>query len=830
MKRSSTALLFFFSLLLPLLSIAQRGGGPGRGNNGPKPTIKGQIVDAGTETPLEYATVTLFSLRDSSMVSGGVTDLDGNFSFESRPGKFFAKVEFISYKSKVIENIAISPKTPENDLGIIKLDSDAAVLAEVEVRAEKSQMQMSLDKKVFNVGKDLASRGGTAADILDNVPSVEVDIEGSVSLRGSENVRILVDGKPSGLIGVGDVNGLRTIPANLIDRIEVITNPSARYEAEGMSGIINIVLRKDKKGGLNGSVDLNVGYPESFGTAINLNYRKNKVNLFANYGINYRLNPGSGYTYQERVLDNTTYILDQQRNHERTGWSNSVRLGLDFFADKYSTFTGSFLLKKSDEDNETVVNYRDYINEISSDGLQRITTRTDDEKEDETNWQYALNYKRTFDRKGQELTASYEYQDNGEVENSNYREVYFPEEGAPPLVDEFLQQSKNDEGEKRSIIKIDYLHPFSKDGLFEIGLQTSLRDIRNDFAVSDYNSAGEWNPVDSLTNDFIYDENIYGVYASLGNKYKKFSYQLGLRGEYSDVRTELVQTNEVNPRDYFNLFPTAHLSYELPGENNIQVSYSRRINRPRFWYLNPFFTFSDDRNQFTGNPNLDPEFTDSYEIAYIKYWDKGSLSSSVYYRDSEGTIQRIQSRADEVNSDGETITLTRPENLNGRKSYGLEFTGSYSPQKWLRFNGNINLFRSKTDGTNFARDFEAEATSMSGRATAMITTLYNTDFQLRCNYRAPRNTVQGRNQSVTSVDLAASRDILKNKGTLTLGVRDLFNSRKRRSERFLEDFYSKSEFQWRARSINLSLNYRINQKKERKRGSRGGDEGGGDEF
>ena len=829
MKIFSTLFLCFVSFLLPLSSNAQPGDSQ-KGNKGPKPKIKGKILDSSSETPLEYATVTLFSSRDSSMVSGGVTDLDGNFSFESRPGRFFAKVEFISYQSKVIENIVLSPKTPENDLGIIKLDGDAAVLAEVEVRAEKSQMQMSLDKKVFNVGKDLASRGGTAADILDNVPSVEVDIEGSVSLRGSENVRILVDGKPSGLVGVGDVNGLRTIPANLIDRIEVITNPSARYEAEGMSGIINIVLRKDKKGGLNGSFDLNVGYPESFGTAINLNYRKNKVNLFANFGINYRLNPGSGFNFQERTLGDTLYILDQKRNHERTGWSKSIRLGLDFFADKYSTFTGSFLLKKSDEDNETIVSYRDYIDEVSSDGLQRITERTDDEKEDETNWQYSLNYKRTFDRKGQELTASYQYQDNGEVENSNYREVYFPEEGAAPLPEEFLQRSENDEGEKRSIIKVDYLHPFSKDGLFEIGLQTSRRDIRNDFTVGEYRN-GEWNPIDSLTNDFIYDENIYAIYVSLGNKHNKFSYQFGLRGEYSDVTTELVQTDEVNPRDSFNLFPTAHISYELAGQNSLQLSYSRRINRPRFWFLNPFFTFSDDRNQFSGNPNLNPQFTDSYELAYIKYWDKASLSSSIYFRDSRGTIQRIQQRADEVNEEGETVTLTRPENLNGRKSYGLEFTASYSPQKWMRFNGNVNFFRSKTDGTNFARDFEAEATSMSGRVTAMITALKKTDFQIRCNYRAPRNTVQGRNQSVTSVDVGASRDILKNKGTLTLSVRDLFNSRRRRSERFLEDFYSQSAFQWRARSVNLSLNYRLNQRKKRKgRSGGGGYQGGGEEF
>lgn len=821
--------LILFFLNPEAINGQNRGNYRGGSGGGSKPFVKGKIVDINTENPLEYATITLFSIRDSSMIAGGITDIEGNFKVDARPGKFFAKLEFISYKSQVIENLELGKGKPFLDLGTLKMNADAAVLDEVEVRAEKSQMQMSLDKKIFNVGKDLASRGGTAADILDNVPSVTVDIEGAVSLRGSENVRILVDGKPSGLIGVGDLNGLRTINANQIDRVEVITNPSARYEAEGMSGIINIVLRKDKKSGLNGSFDVNVGYPESYGLGVNLNYRKNKVNLFANYGLNYRVSPGGGFTYQERFFRDTLYILDQVRDRERTGWSNNVRFGMDYFINKKNTITASFNMRQSDEDNESIVRYKDYINELSEAGLRRITERIDNEVEDELNWQYSLNYKKTFDKKGQELVINYQFQDNGEKENSIFEEIYFTEEGGAPLADEFFQRSENDEGEKRSIFKLDYVHPFSKDHVFEFGLQTSIRDIKNDFSVEEFQD-NEWKTIDTLSNNFIYDEGIYGVYATYGNKHNQFSYQIGLRGEYSDVRTELEQTNEINPRDYFNIFPTAHVNYELADQSSFQLSYSRRIRRPRFWSLNPFFTFSDDRNQFSGNPNLDPEFTDSYEVSYIKYWDKASLSTSIYFRDSEGTIQRIQTISSMLNEDGETITLRRPENLTGQQSYGLEFTFSVSPQKWFRLNGDFNLFSFNTDGSNFDLDFEAEGVSMTGRLTAMITALNKTDFQIRANYRAPRNNVQGRTKSIYSINLAASRDVFKNKGTVTFSVNDLLNSRKRRGEVILDDFTSNSEFQWRARSVNLSLNYRLNQKKQRRRGGGRSYDGGGDEF
>ncbi|MEM8526391.1 MAG: outer membrane beta-barrel family protein [Bacteroidota bacterium] len=819
------SLLLLFALLFFQTIFAQRpqGGRPGGGER-PMIEVIGTVMDSETNNPLGYATITLFSKRDSSVVAGTITDEEGKFKIETRPGRLFAKVEFISYENVTIEQIPFERGKRLIDLGTISLAPDATTLAEVEVRAEKSEMQMMLDKRVFNVGKDLANMGGSAVEILDNVPSVTVDVEGEVSLRGGA-VRILVDGKPSGLINENNPNGLRAIPANLIERIEVITNPSARYEAEGMTGIINIVLKKDKKKGLNGSFDLNAGYPENFGAAANLNFRRNKLNFFANYGVRYRRNPGIGLAEQERLRRDTLFFTDIAREALRGGWSNNFRFGADYFFTDNDILTTSFLYSVGLENNLTELEYSDYV--FSRNNRTAFTERTDDESENESNLEYSLTYKKNFKQKGHELTADFRFQDDSEVESSDFTEVFFDGAGNLLNVPNLLQRSNNDESSTRALIRVDYVYPFSENGRFEIGYQGSLRTIDNDYLVEELND-GQWKSLPGLSNDFNYDENIHGLYATFGNKVNKFSYQFGLRAEHSDVRTELEQTNEVNDRQYANLFPSAFFTYDLPKGNAVQLSYSRRIRRPRFWDLNPFFTFSDARNFFAGNPNLDPELTDSYELGHIKYWEKGTLSSSVYYRHTEDVIQRL------FTADEQGNTVRRPENIATENSYGLEFTYSYNPVKWWRINGDFNFFRAITSGEfvnaeGVTRQLDADALTWFTRLTSRTTFGKNTDLQVRVNYRAPRVRPQGKTRAITSVDLGLSRDILKGNGTLTLSVRDLFNSRKYRYVIEEADFYSENLFQRRARQATLTFNYRLNQKK--RRGGRGnrGDYGGGGE-
>ncbi|MCB9051942.1 MAG: TonB-dependent receptor [Lewinellaceae bacterium] len=791
-----------------------------------KGLLKGLVIDEATGQPLDYATVTVFSSQDSSMVTGGVTDASGAFRLELKFGSYYANVAFISFKDLNIGGIEVGRDKPIVDLGTIKLAPDATTLAEVEVRAEKSNMQISLDKRVFNVGKDLANIGGTASDVLDNVPSVTVDAEGGVSLRGSAGVRILINGRPSGMVGVGDTDGLRQIPANLIERIEVITNPSARYEAEGMAGIINIILKKDRRQGLNGSLDITTGYPENYGIAANANYRTGKFNLFGNYGISYRQRPGKGSLYQEIYDRNafgpdTTYILQQNQDRKRGGWDNTLRAGAEYFFNDRTTLTASLTYEDEDGRNTSDIEYRDYL--FSLDRLTGISRRFDDEKELENNLEYVMSFRKEFEREGHLLTADLRYQNNDEVERSAITEEYFTPEYLQSGVPGLQQRSDNEEKERLILGQMDYIRPFAKEGKFETGLRASIRELNTDFQVEEQEN-GDWQLLPNFTNEFIYDENIYAAYAIVGNKFGPFSLQLGVRAELTEVNTRLVETNEENPRDYLNLFPSGHLGYEFAGQNSLQVSYSRRINRPNFWFLNPFFSFSDARNIRSGNPNLDPEYTDSYELGHLKYWDKMSLSSSVYYRHTKGIIERIRT----LQEDG--TTLTRPENLATEDAYGLDVTFSASPTDWWDLDGNVNFYRSLINGNNIDTAFSADALTWNGRITSKMNLWDFMDAQTRFNYRAPRTTTQGSNKSFFFIDLAFSKDILDNKGTLTLSVSDLLNSRRWRYTFEDDAFYSRGDFQWRARQVTLTFNYRLNQNKQRQKGGRGGYDGGDGDF
>ncbi len=829
-------ILPLFILLAGLDSYAQRpGSGQGRPGGGERPEIeiKGKILEASTGTPLEFANVAIFSKRDSTVLAGGLTDAKGEFLIKSRPGKLYAVVEFMGYERYVIDPVPIDREKMmagdrSIDLGEIRLGDNGVELAEIEVRAEKSETQFSLDKRVFNVGKDLANKGGTAEDILDNVPSVTVDVEGQVSLRGSEGVRILVDGKPSGMAAS---DNLRQIPANMIDKIEVITNPSARYEAEGMAGIINIILKKDDRSGFNGSFDVTGGFPAVAGLGANLNYRKGKINWFLNYGLNYRRGPGGGNLYQEIEQTDSLeqplplFVSEQVREMCRGGLRNNVRAGIDYYISEKDVLTGSFLYRISDEDNFTTLTYDDYLVSASPENLTNQTIRTDDEIEEESSLQYSLNYRKEFSNRNHFLNLSAQYEDELEKESSILDQDSLTAEGL--RFDQINQRSANEEGQRRWQIQADFNRAISRDHKYEIGFRSSLRNIANSYLVEQQASDASWFNLAGLSNDFNYDEYIHAAYAQYGNKFNKFSFLAGLRGEYSIVNTELVQTNKVNDRAYFNLFPSLFLSYEITEGNSIQTSYSRRVRRPRFFDLNPFFTYSDNRNFFSGNPNLDPEFTDSYEINYLKIWEKATLSSGVFYRHSTGVIQRIRQLLD----DG--TFQTQPENLSVRDDVGLEFNIAYSGLKWLRFTTDLNFFRSVTEGTineGLANEqsFNAETFTWTARNTARFS-FWNSDLQLRMNYRAPRQGAQSKYKSITSLDVGWSRDFLKSKDlTLTLSVRDVFNSRKRRYETVDDDFYNVGEFQWRARMGSITASYRINQKKKRGRPG-GGYQGGGED-
>ena len=788
-----------------------------------KHTLKGQVIDKQSGAPLEYATIAVLNPADSSVISGGISNTSGEFSIKSRTGQVIVDVHFISYEHHY-HNLIINPNQLVYDLGELGLKSNASELEEVVVTGQKDQVEFSLDKRIFNVSDNVSNVGKNAADILDNIPSVQVDIEGNVSLRGNDNVNILIDGKPSGLVGISSQDALRQLQGNMIETIEVVTNPSARYDAEGSAGIINIILKKEARKGMNGSFSFNAGHPSNYNLSLNMNYRSGKFNYFVSGGVNYRRNNGKGYSRQEFFGD-SPLITIRDRTHSRGGWSKNIRMGADYHFTEKSILTGALLLKSSDESNTTNINFLD----AELDGTVRDEQlRTDNEKETEGYTEFSLNYKKEFENKDHTLTFYSQFRDNGEIENSNILHQY--------LIDDLdtLQKVLNDEGEKNYLFQVDYIHPFSKSHKFELGLKTNIRHIKNDYLVRQYDNVDVWETLDEFSSDFEYDENIHAAYGMYGNKSGRLSYQGGLRIEYTDIMTNLITFNEVNQKKYVNLFPSAQVTYQVGEGRDVQISYSKRMRRPWFRLLNPFSSFSDNRNIRTGNPDLDPELTDSYEIGYLMNWENSSVYGGVYYNYSTNVIRRISRYIED--EEGSYI-VSQPYNLANRDSYGIELTLSKDFTDWFKANGNFNFYRSVTDGSIFFDEEEmtlhADAKSWSARVNSTVTLPGAIDFQANVNYRGPQNTTQGRRLAFYTVDLGFTKDILKQKGTLTATVQDLFNTRKWRNERVTDTFIDKGEFQWRARQFRLSFVYRLNQKKmggRRGRGGAGGpgNDGGGD--
>ena len=775
--------------------------------DGSGPSVRGNLVDE-QNTPVPFTTVALHRSSDSTLVAGVAADEAGTFSIPAKTGQYYLKISGVSYLSKVISPVRVA--NSDVLMGTLVLKNSAQRLAEVVVQGEKSQMELALDKKIFNVGKDLANAGGTGSDILRNIPSVSVDVEGNVSLRGSNSVRILIDGKASGLVSFKGGAGLQQLQGSQIERVEVITNPSARYEAEGMGGIINIILKKERQEGFNSSVDLITGYPGNFGVAANLNYRRKNLNFFVNYTIAYRSRPGRSSLYQEVYRNDSTFITRQTSANRQKVLNNNIQTGIDYYINDRNILTGAYTYRGSNGKRYADIYYNDYVGTTAN--LRNITNRTQDETETEPNSEYSLTYKRSFVRQGHELSADFRFLDNYESSDQLFTQQAYKADGRTPFLPINRQRSLNDEGERQFLVQIDYVQPFAKQGKFEAGLRSSTRSMTNDYSVTEQNAAGVSMPLPGLTNNFVYDEKINALYGIVGNKTGRISYQAGLRAEWTDVKTTLKQTNDVNPRSYANLFPSVHMTYDLPKQHALQISYSRRVRRPGYNDLSPFMTFSDARNFFSGNPDLNPEFTDALELGHIKYTEKGSFSSSVYYRYTTGKILRIR----QVNAQG--FSTTRPENLATENSYGVEFAASYELVKWWKLDGSFNFFRAITNGANLDATFQSDTYTWFTRLNSRFTLGKGTDLQLRGNYEAPQQLPQGRQKSITALDFAMSREILNKSGTLTLNVIDVFNSRKFRSITNGANFYTESNGQFRLRQINLTASYRFRQAKKKKGG------------
>lgn len=797
----------------------------------PKITITGKVVDEKTNEPLEYATIILKNIR-SEKISGGITDAKGNFNVQTPKGTYEISIEFISFKTKKIPSKLLDRNT---DFGTIKLAEDSETLDEINIVAEKSTVEIRLDKRIYNVGKDMTVKGGTASDVLDNVPSVDVDVEGNVSLRGNENVRILIDGKPSALVGLSGTDALRQLPADAIERVEVITSPSARYDAEGTAGILNIILRKGKATGFNGSLTSTVGDPKQYRLAANINWRTKKTNLFTNFGYNNRKGPGNSFTEQS-VFDNNVLtsqrIEDRLWSRERSGYN--INLGLEYFLSDNSSLTGMLFLRDSDNGNFSTNNISEF------DGVGNITAtsvRLEDESEIDKTTQFSLNYTNNFDKKGQKLTVDFQYSDSEETE------IAFISEGADS------EDNRTDEKSEDILLQTDYVLPIGENSQFEAGYRGSFQDLTSDFVVNAPSLDPQFNP----SNNLVFEQNVNAFYTQYGSKIKKFSFLLGLRTEITDTKVRLLNTNDNFDFDYTELFPTVNLGYESSESQSFTLGYSRRLRRPRFWFLNPFESRNSQNIIFKGNPGLIPTFTNSFDLGYLQKIGKLTLNSSIYYQHSVNNIQRVN--RDEIrviNGVSEIVTIREPINLASEDRYGFELTTNYNPSRNVRLSGSFNLFHSETKGTYEYNRFEDDGsgtitttpeiqdlgnknTSWFTRFNARINLPAKIQWQTRLFYRGPRKSAQSDIKGILSANLAFSKDVFKEKATLVLNISDVFNSRKRRSVTYSPSIdnptsISDQEFQWRQRQISLNFTYRFNQKKKRERPQRNNDDEGGEEF
>ena len=779
--------------------------------------ITGSVFDNETKEPLEYATVSFFDRRENKIQTGGITDAKGYFNISVKAGVYDITIEYISYKKQTIKDRIL---TKDENIGNFYLDINLEALQAVEIIAERTTVELKLDKKIYNVGKDLTVRGGTVSDVLDNIPSVSVDVEGNVALRGNDNVRILINGKPSGLVGLNSTDALRQLPAESIERVEVITSPSARYDAEGTAGILNIILRRSKLQGLNGAITLNTGYPLSAGASGNINYRTGDFNFFNTSGYSYRESPGKSTTNTEYFnADAPSTFLNEYRDFDRKSKGFSTNTGVEWYINDTASLTTSLVYRDSNNESETT---NSIIELDQNGGLLNQSYRFDPELEDDKTIQYSLNFDKQFDGNSEhKLTFDFQIENSKEDEKS-----VISQDGDEAERVETLEE------QNRVLLQTDYVLPIGDVSQFEFGYRGNFNELDTDYTL-EFRENGEYILDTNVSNNLIYTEHVNAVYSQFGSKIKnKFSYLLGLRMEQTRIKINQVTSVDYEAKNYLGLFPTINLGFEINEMQSITLGYNRRISRPRSRFINPFPSRSSATNLFQGNPDIDPSYSNQVDLGYLNKFGKLTLNSSIYYTHATDVFTFItEDTGETVLIGGTEVPVIRrsPINLATNDRFGFEFTLTYRPNKKWNVNGNLNLFQSKTRGDYNATNFDADNLSWFARINSKYTLPGNIDWQTRIFYMGPSEDAQNKNKGMLSTDLAFSKDLFNERASLAFNISDLFNTRKRQTTSTTPTFKSYSEYQRRQRSFNLSFTYRFNQGKKRDRdnGQRGN---GGDDF
>lgn len=782
------------------------------------------VIDE-SEQALEYATVAVISIKDSSVITGSITNSKGVCTISNIPwGNYLIRIGYIGYKDIYSGPVSISSSSPVANLNRQQMKLGSSQIEGVTISAQKDMLQTNLDKKVFNVDQSIASEGVTGLEVLENIPSVSVDLEGNISLRGSESVTILVDGRPTNLT-------LDQIPSSMIESVELITNPSARFDPDGVSGIINVVLKKKKESGFNGMITLGTGisnledkfYWGTQNASASINYRYNKINLFANYDFRSRGRNNTGTLERESVFNNDTTILNQNSLSNSRGYSHNLRTGFDYFINKQNTLSFNVSYNPHNSISHSETDSKSQTG--SSDAFNKIYKLDNDWTNANQNIGANLFYKHEFQKKGQELSVDVYYSHRWGNKINYSMEDY----SQPANREDFYNLEKTDARNQYTTAQIDFVTPIGNGGRIETGYKLLIRNTFQDYIQETGNAADNLTEVPSDANNYNYNEYINAAYFIYSNTIKeKFKYQVGLRGELADNMFNLNKLDTSTRSFYPNIFPTVHLVYDFNKKHSLSLSYSMRVRRPNIFQLNPYVNNSDRFNLSKGNPNLKPELTNSVDLSYQYFTEKTTVTASVFYRHRYQMISRYT----ELLND--SVSMTSYQNFDQAQSYGMELYYAQTLFKWWKTNISGSFYQTLIDSKQEMIDPNLmDDWSWNVRGTFNFILPKDLDLQLTANYRSPIITTgsmsgfgwgggsgQGRMEQQWNLDLGIKKLFLKKTLTLTIRINDIFATQNHKVHTFGSDDKSSFDaYSYRKndrRSLFVSLSYKINNYRPKK--------------
>jgi len=781
-------------------------------------TISASIQDKNSGDFLPFATITLRNPANNKLIGGAVSDERGKAIIQSSVSNVEIQVDYVGFETLIFTKV-LSKRT---DLGSLQLTPKENQLTGIDLVGRRSDVEIRLDKRVYNVGQNLNAKGTNVSDVLENIPSLSLDLEGNLELRGSTNVRILIDGKPSGLVGLNGITALADLPAESIERVEVITAPSARYQAEGSSGIVNIILAKNTLKGLNGVFNVSGGKFDSYGANASLNYKVGKFNFFTNSGYGDNTNLGGAYQENTYMPVGTYDKFYERRSFDRRRVGSNVNLGVDINLAQKTKFTFSYVI--NDRDGDDITSNQQNHTLLGEDKTRSLRSEVEKDKDVSKQLSFSLTHK--FDEVGHKLDVTIQTERIIEDEFSDLQTQTFLPSNSLSL----LEENNTEERKKQFLAQLDYLWPIDKNTQFEAGYRSTNEKQDTGFTVLNEIAGGTMVVDEGLTNFLDYEQTIHAVYSQFGKKWNGFSFLAGLRYEHTDWTVIQKTTSEEGNNIFDGLFPTLNIGVEFSETANLTFGYNRRLSRPGARGLNPFRSRASETSFFQGNPNLRPSYSDGFDLGFLKQFKKFSLNSSIYFTRTYEPRQRITVESGEfveVNGENTAVIKRFPVNFGSQDRLGFEANSAIRWSTKWRTNISFNIFKSIDKGTyeNLVLDNENESWSGNFRNNLKLPLEINT--QVNIWYVGPQESAYGNRKGFGGVSLGLSKEILNENATINLNFNDVFNNSIYRWNTFTESISTVAEYQRRKPYYKLTFTYRFRQEKDRQRRG-GGNYGGGE--